>query len=65
MDDDATLFFPKDKFSFSYDFSNNISAYADPNWIGDLGKFGEAIISSPNNSGIASFDYFVPAGDIT
>ena len=60
--DDATLFFPRDKFSFSYDFDNDIRNSANPNWVGEIGKFGEAIISSPNNSGIASFDFFVPAG---
>ncbi|MBL1215214.1 MAG: T9SS type A sorting domain-containing protein [Ignavibacteriae bacterium] len=62
--DDATLFFPREKFAYSYDFNNDIRNSANPYWVGEIGKFGEAIISSPNNSGIASFDYFVPSGDI-
>lgn len=43
-----------------YDFNCD----QNPFWQGRVGMFGNGFISSPNNNHIASYNYFVPAGDI-
>jgi hypothetical protein len=63
--DDVALYYPLDNIIVSYDFDEYIEPAANPNWEGDVGKFGEAFIHAPSNNLIASFQYFVPAGDIT
>ena len=63
--DDVSLYYPNDNFILSYDFNNFITPAANPNWEGRAGMFGQRIISSPNSNTITSFDYFVPAGNIT
>ena len=63
--DDVPLYYFLDDFILSFDFDNYINPSANPNWEGDVGMFGEAFIQAPNNNHIASFQYFVPSGNIT
>ena len=62
--DDATLYYPKDNLIITSDFNNYISPSANPNWQGRVGMFGESFIYTPTTNKIASFQNFVPAGDI-
>jgi hypothetical protein len=64
--DDASLFYPREKAVVSIDVEPGtgqpfVHPSANPNWKGRVGAFSESIISSPDNGGIAGFDYFVPA----
>ncbi len=63
--DDVSLYYPLDNIIVCSDFDNYIDPSANPDWQGDVGKFGEAFIQAPSNNKIASFDNFVPAGNIT
>ena len=63
--DDVTLYYPKDNLIVVSDFDNYINPLANPDWQGQVGMFGETFIHTPSTNKIASFDYFVPAGDIT
>jgi len=63
--DDVSLYYPLDNIIICYDFDEYINPSANPNWEGEVGKFGEAFIQAPSTNKIASFNYFVPAGDIT
>lgn len=62
--DDVSLYYFRDNIIVSYDFDNYISPSTNPDWIGDVGMFGEAFIQAPSQNKIASFQYFVPAGDV-
>jgi hypothetical protein len=63
--DDVTLYYPKDNLIVVSDFNNYIDPVANPYWQGPVGMFGESFIYTPVTNKIASFDYFVPAGDIS
>ncbi len=63
--DDVCLYYPKDNLIITTDFDNYVNPLANPNWQGRVGMFGESFICTPTTNKIASFDYFVPAGNIT
>ena len=63
--DDVALYYPKDNLIVVSDFDNFIDPQANPDWRGPVGMFGESFIHAPMNNKIASFDGFVPSGNIT
>jgi hypothetical protein len=63
--DDVTLYYPKDNLIVVSDFDNYINLQANPYWQGPVGMFGESFIYTPVTNKIASFQNFVPAGNIT
>ncbi len=63
--DDVSLYYPKDNLIITSDFNDFVNPAANPNWQGRVGMFGESFIYAPSTNQIASFDYFVPAGNIT
>ena len=63
--DDVSLYYPKDNLIVTSDFDSYINPLANPNWQGRVGMLGESFICTPTTNKIASFDYFVPSGNIT
>ena len=62
--DDVSLYYPKDNLIVSSDYDNIINPSANSNWQGKIGMFGETFLYSPTGNEIASYQNFVPAGDI-
>ncbi|MCF8413333.1 MAG: T9SS type A sorting domain-containing protein [Melioribacteraceae bacterium] len=63
--DDYSIYDPKYEMVVVGDFEEKVRRSANPNWTGGTYNFSEKIIKSPDQIGMTSLDYFVPAGDIT